>query len=99
ILLTLTIQQGTVFQWTLFLAFSFVGPGTDVVPDATPSFSGYFPEPCLTYFMISDTGIRQLYDENYESIVTLYEDIAADQTYEKAWSAYAKSPVRWKRNS
>lgn len=32
------------------------------------------------YFMISDTGMRQLYDGDYESIVTLYEDFATDQT-------------------
>ena len=45
------------------------------------------------YFMISDTSMRQLYKDNFESIVTLYEDIATDKTYEKAWFAYAKSPV------
>lgn len=45
------------------------------------------------YFMVSDDTVRQLYDEYYDSLDTLYEGIATDQTYQKSWIAYAKSPV------
>lgn len=45
------------------------------------------------YFMFSDTSARSLYDGNFKSIDTLYENIATDTTYEDAWFAFAKSPV------
>lgn len=46
------------------------------------------------YFMFSDTTARQLYDGYYSDLGTLYEGIATDQTYEDAWFAFAKSPVK-----
>ena len=46
------------------------------------------------YFMFSDTSCREMYDDNYKEIRTLYKDIATDQTYEEAWVAFVKSQPR-----
>ena len=43
------------------------------------------------YFMFSDDSCREMYEDNYEEIRTLYEGIATDQTYEEAWVAFVKS--------
>ena len=43
------------------------------------------------YFMFSDTSARKLYDGYFSDIVTLYQDIATDTTYEDAWVAFIKS--------
>ena len=43
------------------------------------------------YFMFSDSSARQLYDGYFSDIITLYQDIATDTTYEDAWVAFIKS--------
>ena len=52
------------------------------------------------YFMVSDTSVRSMYDGFYSNLDTSYgpseaypDGIATDKTYEKAWFAFAKSPV------
>lgn len=45
------------------------------------------------YFMFSDDTTRDLYEDFYKSLDTLYEGVATDKTYEDAWFAFAKSPV------
>lgn len=43
------------------------------------------------YFMFSDDSCRDMYEDNYKEIRTLYEGIATDKTYEDAWVAFVKS--------
>ncbi|MGN0267254.1 MAG: hypothetical protein ACI4D7_06210, partial [Lachnospiraceae bacterium] len=43
------------------------------------------------YFMFSDDSCREMYDDYYEEIRTLYEGIATDTTYEESWVAFVKS--------
>ncbi|MGN0249984.1 MAG: hypothetical protein ACI4EH_01280, partial [Oliverpabstia sp.] len=43
------------------------------------------------YFMFSDDSCREMYEDNYKEIRTLYEGIATDTTYEEAWVAFVKS--------
>lgn len=43
------------------------------------------------YFMFSDASCREMYEDNFKEIRTLYENIATDQTYEEAWVAFVKS--------
>ena len=45
------------------------------------------------YFMFSDTNARELYAGNFAGIDTLYQGVATDTTYEKAWFAFARSPI------
>ncbi|MGN0314570.1 MAG: S-layer homology domain-containing protein [Fusicatenibacter sp.] len=47
------------------------------------------------YFMFSDTSCREMYEDNFKEIRTLYEGIATDQTYEEAWVAFVKSQPYW----
>lgn len=46
-----------------------------------------------TYFLFSDTSARKLYDGNFSSLRSLYENEATDKTYETAWMARAASNV------
>ena len=46
-----------------------------------------------TYFLFSDTSARKLYDGNFSSLRSLYENKATDKTYETAWMARAASNV------
>ena len=46
-----------------------------------------------TYFLFSDTSARNLYDGNFSSLRSLYENEATDKTYETAWMARAASNV------
>ena len=46
-----------------------------------------------TYFLFSDTSARKLYDGNFSSLRSLYENEATDKTYETAWMARATSNV------
>lgn len=46
-----------------------------------------------TYFLFSDTSARELYDGNFSSLRSLYENEATDKTYETAWMARAASNV------
>lgn len=43
------------------------------------------------YFMFSDDSCREMYEDNYKEIRTLYKGIATDPTYEEAWVAFVKS--------
>ena len=43
------------------------------------------------YFMFSDDTCREMYEDNYKEIRTLYQGIATDPTYEEAWVAFVKS--------
>ncbi|WP_426759582.1 hypothetical protein [Mediterraneibacter faecis] len=46
-----------------------------------------------TYFLFSDTSARKLYDGNFSSLRSRYENEATDKTYETAWMARAASNV------
>lgn len=46
-----------------------------------------------TFFLFSDTSARKLYDGNFSSLRSLYENEATDKTYETAWMARAASNV------
>ena len=46
-----------------------------------------------TYFLFSDTSAEKLYDGNFSSLRSLYENEATDKTYETAWMARAASNV------
>ena len=46
-----------------------------------------------TYSLFSDTSARKLYDGNFSSLRSLYENEATDKTYETAWMARAASNV------
>lgn len=46
-----------------------------------------------TYFLFSDTSARKLYDGNFSSLRSLYENEATDKTYETTWMARAASNV------
>lgn len=45
------------------------------------------------YFLFSHESCAEMYEGYYSEIDTLYANKANDQTYEKAWFAYAASPV------
>lgn len=45
------------------------------------------------YFMFSHEAANELYDGYYSKLDTAYADAANDRTYEKAWFAYARSPI------
>ena len=50
------------------------------------------------YFLFSHDSCAEMYDGYYDDIDTLYANKANDKTYEKAWFAYAASPVAVKGN-
>ena len=48
-----------------------------------------------SYFLVSDTTLRQQFDGNFDTIDTLYENVATDKTYENSWISKAQGPVSY----
>ena len=48
------------------------------------------------YFLFSDTSARSLYDGNFSTLRSLYQNEATDKTYETSWMARAASNVYYK---
>ena len=48
------------------------------------------------FFLFSDTNARKLYQDNFSELRSLYQNVATDTTYEKAWMSRAASNVYYK---
>lgn len=48
------------------------------------------------FFLFSDTSARKLYDGNFSTLRSLYQNSATDKTYETAWMSRAASNVYYK---
>ena len=46
-----------------------------------------------SYFLISDTSLRDQFDGNFSAIDTLYKDLATNTDYEESWFTNACGPV------
>ena len=46
-----------------------------------------------SYFLVSDTTLRDQFKGNFDYIDTLYENVATDTTYEDSWVNKAQGPV------
>ena len=48
-----------------------------------------------SYFLVSDTTLRDQFKGNFDYIDTLYENVATDTTYEDSWVNKAQGPVSY----
>ena len=48
-----------------------------------------------SYFLVSDTTLRDQFKGNFDYIDTLYENVATDTTYEDSWVNNAQGPVSY----
>ena len=48
-----------------------------------------------SYFLVSDTTLRDQFKGNFDYIDTLYENVATDTTYEDSWVNTAQGPVSY----
>lgn len=48
-----------------------------------------------SYFLVSDTTLRDQFKGNFDYIDTLYENVATDATYEDSWVNKAQGPVSY----